>query len=250
MALFRSGNPALKADTFVDATRSVEAEDAMTINGTVNKTAILGLLVVAGAMFTWSRFMTTLDLSAVLPFVYGGFIVGAIIGLIIAFKKTTAPTLAPVYAVAEGFGLGGLSAIMETIFPGIVFQAVVLTLGILFSLLLIYRMGWIKVTENFKLMVASATMGIALCYFISIIGRFAGFEIPFIHGGGAIGIGFSLFVVIIASMNLVMDFDFIEQGAEARAPKYMEWYGAFGLMVTLIWLYIEILRLLAKLRNR
>jgi uncharacterized YccA/Bax inhibitor family protein len=157
---------------------------------------------------------------------------------------------APIYALLEGLFLGGISAIFEAQYPGIVIQAVSLTFGTLFCLLLAYRSGIIKVTENFKLGVAAATGGIALIYLATLVLGLFGVRMPFIHESGLIGIGFSLFVVVIAALNLVLDFDFIESGAKSGAPKYMEWYAAFGLMVTLIWLYIEILRLLAKLRSR
>ena len=157
---------------------------------------------------------------------------------------------APIYAVIEGMILGSISAIFEKNYPGIVIQAVGLTFGVLFCLLMVYKSRLIKVTDNFRLGVVAATGGIALFYFISLALGFFGMRIPFIHESGPLGIGFSLFVVVIASLNLVLDFDFIEKGAEAGAPKFMEWYGAFGLLVTLVWLYIEILRLLSKLRNR
>ena len=157
---------------------------------------------------------------------------------------------APAYAILEGFVLGGVSAIFESQYPGIVVQAVSLTLFILLSLLFAYKSRLIKVTDNFRLGVVAATGGIALVYFASFVLGFFGIHIPMIHSNGLFGIGFSIFVVIIASMNLVLDFDFIEKGAASGAPKFMEWYAAFGLMVTLIWLYLEILRLLAKLRSR
>ncbi len=160
------------------------------------------------------------------------------------------PITAPIYSVLEGFFVGGISAVFEAQFPGIVMQAVGLTMCTLFGLLAAYKSGLIKVTENFRLGVIAATGRIALIYFLSFILRFVGVGIPFIHDSGLIGIGFSLFVVAVAAMNLVLDFDFIESGAQLGAPKYMEWYAAFGLMVTLIWLYIEILRLLAKLKSR
>jgi len=157
---------------------------------------------------------------------------------------------APIYAVAEGFFLGGLSGLVNLRFPGIPFQAVCLTFGTLFMLLMAYQTGWIRATENFKLGVTAATGGICMLYLVSMVMGFFGMQIPFIHESGPIGIGFSVFVVIIAALNLVLDFDFIEHGAEHGAPKYMEWYAAFGLLVTLVWLYIEILRLLSKLARR
>ena len=249
MAFYRSSNPALKTESFESDNSLIDHNNTMTIQGTVNKTALMGVLVFAAALYVWYQYINAETLFGIELFVGGGFIGGFVLALIIICRKKSAPYLAPVYAILEGLALGGLSVMMELRFPGIVLQAILLTMGILFGLLFIYRAGIIKVTENFKLMVASATMGIALVYLVSFIGSFFGFQIPMIHEGGTVGIIFSLVVVAIASLNLVMDFDFIEEAAEKRVPKYMEWYGAFGLMVTLIWLYIEILRLLSKLRD-
>lgn len=248
MAFYKSRNPALKKDTFTAIDRT-SGEDVMTINGTVNKIAFLGAIVFLFAMVSWYMFFDpnyqayTGILAAV------GGIGGFIVAIVISFKKTSAPYLAPVYAALEGLMLGAISAYFEMAFNGIVLNAILLTLSVLGGLLIIYKLRLIAVTKNFKLMVGGATMGIAFFYLISFVGGFFGFNIPFIHQGGTFGIIFSLFVVAIAALNLVIDFDFIEEGAEQGAPKYMEWYGAFGLMVTLIWLYIEILRLLAKLRS-
>ena len=170
--------------------------------------------------------------------------------IITVFKKQWAAVSAPIYALLEGLAMGGISSIFEARFPGIVIQAVGLTFGTLLCLLLAYKSGMIRATENFKMGVVAATGGIFIVYLVSwVLGMF-GVGIPFIHESGLIGIGFSLFVVVIAALNLVLDFDFIESGAAQGAPKYMEWYAAFGLMVTLIWLYLEILRLLAKLKDR
>jgi uncharacterized YccA/Bax inhibitor family protein len=180
----------------------------------------------------------------------GGAIGGFVVALATIFKKTWSPFTVPIYALLEGLFLGGISRFFEDRFPGIASQAIILTLGILGALLLAYKSKLIKPTENFKLGIAAATGGIFLIYMINIIMGFFGSGIPMIHESGMIGIGFSVFVVIIASLNLVLDFDFIEQGVEQGAPKYMEWYGAFGLLITLIWLYLEILRLLAKLQSR
>jgi uncharacterized YccA/Bax inhibitor family protein len=249
MAFYRSSNPALKTESFESDSNLIDLNQTMTIQGTVAKTALMGVLVFAAALFVWYQYIDAEVLRGIELFMGGGFLGGFVLALVIIFKKKTAPYLAPVYAVLEGLALGGLSVLMELRFPGIVLQAILLTMGILFGLLFIYRAGLIKVTENFKLMVASATMGIALVYLVSFVGSFFDFQIPMIHEGGTIGIIFSLVVVAIASLNLVMDFDFIEEAAENKVPKYMEWYGAFGLMVTLIWLYIEILRLLSKLRD-
>jgi uncharacterized YccA/Bax inhibitor family protein len=180
----------------------------------------------------------------------GGGIGGFIVAIITIFKKTWAPFTTPIYAILEGLLLGGLSAFIESMYPGIVLQAVALTFGTLFSLLFAYKSGLIRATENFKLGVVAATGGIALIYLVSFILGMFGTSIPFIHENGLMGIGFSAFVVVIAALNLVLDFDFIETGAAKGAPKYMEWYATFGLLVTLVWLYIEILRLLTKLRSR
>jgi uncharacterized YccA/Bax inhibitor family protein len=250
MALYKSKNPALRTDTFTKGIRVSEGSPTMTINGTVDKASLLGLIVFGGALFTWNLYWRNPDFTVIQPYVIGGFISALVIAIIIVFNKTMAPYLAPVYCLLEGLALGGFSAFMEQRFPGIVLQAIVLTFGILFSLLLIYRLKIIQATENFKLIVASATAGIGIYYLISILGSFIGFHMPFLHDNSTFGIIFSLFIVVIAALNLVVDFDFIEQGARSKAPKYMEWYAAFGLMVTIIWLYIEILRLLAKLRGR
>ena len=170
--------------------------------------------------------------------------------MVTIFKKQWAPITAPIYALLEGLFLGGISAIYNAKFQGIVVQAVGLTLGVLAVLLVAYKSGLIKPTENMKLGIVAATGGVCMVYFVSIIMGMFGRSVAMIHGNGIFGIGFSIVVIIIASLNLVLDFDFIEDGAERGAPKYMEWYGAFGLMVTLVWLYLEILRLLAKLQSR
>ena len=247
----RTANPALSQSTFTGGLAAT-GEGRMTINGTVNRSGFLILLVMAAAWYSWRQSLPSPGTTAIAPnpLIFIGLIGGFILALITIFKKTWAPVTAPIYAVLEGLFLGGISAMFEVRFPGIVTQAMFGTLGTLFALLLAYKTGLIKATENFKLGVFAATGGIALVYLISIVMGFFGTSIPFIHESGAIGIGFSVFVVIIAALNLVLDFDFIENGAESGAPKYMEWYAAFGLLVTLVWLYIEILRLLAKLRSR
>ena len=241
----RSGNPVLNNETFDIAPEG----ERMTIAGTVNKTGILLALVMTTAIYTWGRFYSTQDPGTIMPLVWGGAIGGLIFCLITVFKKEWAAVTAPIYALLQGLVVGGLSAIFEAAYPGIVVQAVGLTFGTLACLLLAYKSGLIKATENFKLGVVAATGGIALLYLVSMVMSMFGKPIGFIHEGGMFGILFSGFVVVIAALNLVLDFDFIEAGAEHGAPKYMEWYGAFGLTVTLIWLYLEILRLLAKLRK-
>ena len=257
--MIRSGNPALKESTFLDlGSGTVVSRDAgaMTLNGTVNKTGILLLLSVLTAAFAWTQSVVTgpdgtaMVAPGITIYALGGAIGGFILALVTVFKKTWSPVTAPLYALVEGFFLGTISAVYNAKFDGIVMQAVMLTFGILFALLFAYRSGLIKATENFKLGVVAATGGIALVYLASIALGFFGIKIPMIHESGLVGIGFSLFVVVIASLNLVLDFDFIESGVEQGAPKYMEWYGAFGLMVTLVWLYLELLRLLSKLQSR
>ena len=250
----RSGNPALKESTFLDlGSGSVVRRDtdAMTLNGTVNKTAFLLVLTLVGAMFTWGKFFASGGTANLMPYVLGGAIGGLVVALVTVFKKEWSPVTAPLYAGLEGLFIGAVSAMFELRFPGIVMQAAALTFGTLGALLLAYRSGLIKATENFKLGVFAATGGIALLYLVNIGMRLFGFEgMGFIHDSGWMGIGFSAVVVVVAALNLVLDYDFIEKGVEQGAPKYMEWYAAFGLLVTLVWLYLEILRLLAKLQSR
>jgi len=252
----RSGNPALKESTFLDlGSGTVVSRDggAMTLNGTVNKTGALLLMSLLTAAFAWSQVEFGVDGRPQPGFgvyLWSGLIGGFVLALVTIFKKTWAPVTAPLYALVEGFFLGAVSAMYNHMYNGIVLQAVMLTFGTLFALLFAYRSGLIKVTDNFRLGVVAATGGIALVYLATIVLNMFGSGIPLIHESGIVGIGFSLFVIIIASLNLVLDFDFIESGVEQGAPKYMEWYGAFGLMVTLVWLYLEFLRLLAKLNQR
>ncbi|MFH2204648.1 MAG: Bax inhibitor-1/YccA family protein [Elusimicrobiota bacterium] len=247
----RTANPALNKKTFSEYGRMMGQEyaEGMTLNGTVNKTGILLCCCVLTASFAWSQFFAGNQGGAqglMLLGALGGFIAA----LVTIFKKTWSPVTAPVYALLEGLFLGGLSATLEARFPGIVIQAVGLTFGTLFGLLLAYKTGLIRATENFKLGLFAAMGGVFMIYMATFILGFFGISIPYIHGSGLMGIGFSCFVVVIAALNLVLDFDFIEAGCETNAPKYMEWYAAFGLIVTLVWLYVEILRLLSKLRSR
>jgi len=233
----RSGNPAFSKGFGINESISGEV---MTLDGTVNKTGILLTLCVGGAYFGWN------SPGLVIPSI----LIGLVIAIFTIFRPKNSPYTAPAYAAIEGIALGGITMIFETQYPGIGIQAIGLTFGILASLLFCYKSGIIKPTENFRLMIFAGTMGILILYLVSFIMRFFGNSIGFIHSNGLFGIGFSLFVVAIASLNLVLDFDFIEEGAEKGMPKYLEWYGAFSLMVTLIWLYLEILRLLAKIRSR
>lgn len=242
----RSGNPALRAQIFVKAGR-VAADQAMTIMGTVNKTALSLLLLMTTAIFTWNLPINDPRMGGLMMV---GVVGGLIVALITVFKKHLAPYTVPAYALLEGLALGGISKYFDQLYPGIVNQAIFLTFGTLAALLIAYRSGLIKPTENFKLGIAAATGGVFFIYLISFILGFFGKSVPLIHSSSNFGILFSLIVVGIAALNLVLDFDFIEEGAERGAPKYMEWYGAFGLLVTLIWLYLEILRLLAKLQSR
>ncbi len=242
----RSGNPALGAETFRAAPRAI-GDEAMTIQGTVNKTALALLVLLVAAAYTWNLGVGD---PRVPVFMMVGVIGGLVVAMVTIFRQMWAPVTTPIYAALEGLALGGISATFEARYPGLVSQAVFLTFGTLGALLLAYRSGLIKPTENFKLGVFAATGGIALVYLISIVMSFFGVSIPLINSSGTFGILFSLFVVGIAALNLVLDFDFIEQGAAHGAPKYMEWYGAFGLLVTLVWLYLEMLRLLTKLQER
>ncbi|GIP57414.1 Bax inhibitor-1/YccA family protein [Paenibacillus woosongensis] len=242
----RSGNPTLNDKTF-DQIGYHSGQDAMTIEGTVNKVFITLAVLLGGAFASWSMHFNGQN---VMPYAIGGAIGGLVLALIISFKPTTAPFLVPIYGVLEGLFLGAISAIFENVQRGITLQAALLTMGVFVALLLAYKSRLIKATENFKLGVFAATGGIALVYLLSFVLGFFGISIPYLHESNWIGIGISVVIVIVAALNLVLDFDFIENGANQGAPKYMEWYGAFGLMVTLVWLYIEIVRLLAKLASR
>lgn len=228
----------------------------MTLSGTVNKIAILLLLVVAGAVYTWRLAFQAIasdSLTAsriILPWMIGGGIGGFIVALVTIFKRSISPFTAPIYAVLEGLFLGGISGLLENQYPGIVLNAVALTFGILFALLIAYRSGLIKPTENFRLGVFAATGGVVLLYLVSFLLNIFGVPVGYLHNSSLLSIGISIVIIIIAALNLVLDFDFIEQGAAASAPKYMEWYAAFGLIVTLVWLYLEILRLLSKIASR
>jgi uncharacterized YccA/Bax inhibitor family protein len=235
----------MKESTFSQA---ISGAETMTLQGAVNKTIALLALVVIGASYSWNLFYNQ-GAAAVQPWMIGGIIGSLVFAMITIFKATWAPKTAPIYAVLEGLALGGISAFFEARFPGIVIQAVGLTFGTLFALLLAYKTRLIRATENFKLGVFAATGGIAVVYLISLVGGMFGWNMPVIHESGPMGILFSLFVVVIAALNLVLDFDFIERG-HGVAPRYMEWYAAFGLVVTLAWLYLELLRLLSKLRER
>jgi uncharacterized YccA/Bax inhibitor family protein len=255
MPLMKTSNPALGDKTFRNLNGGqygglVDAADRMTLSGTVNKTALLLICALATASWTWHQFLQSNDPQDVMVLMVVGMIGGLIFGLVTSFKKEWAPVTAPIYALLEGLMLGGLSALLDSRYHGIGIEAVSLTFGTLFVLLMAYRSGLIKVTAKFRLGVVAATGGIFFFYLAQMLLGFAGIRFASINGSGLMGIGFSLIVVAVAALNLVLDFDFIEQGVQMGAPKYMEWYGAFGIMVTLVWLYIEILRLLAKMQRR
>jgi uncharacterized YccA/Bax inhibitor family protein len=241
----RTSNPALNDSTF--DIHALAGEEQMTIQGTVNKSFILIALVFSTALLSWD-FMSNLESGII--YVIASAILALIIGLVTSFKPTWSPYTAPAYALFEGVFLGAISGFFDKMYPGVVIQAVLLTCGTFVCLLLAYRSGLIKATENFKLGIVAATGGIFLIYMVSFGLSFFGVNVPFIHGNGIFSIVFSLVVVVIAALNLVLDFDFIEQGEAKGSPKYMEWYASFGLLVTLVWLYLEILKLLIKLYGR
>jgi len=247
MALFKSGNPVLNDKAF-NGTIEYQQTDVMTVNGTLNKFGLMMILLFASASFTWKAAAEGKD---VITWVFVAMFAGLIAALVLSFKKQWGSFLAPIYALAEGVFLGGISAYFNNAFaktaPGIVMQAVMLTFGVVVAMFALYRFGIIKATERFKSVVVMATMGIAVFYLLAWILRMFNIQMPLIHESTTMGIVFSLIVVVIAALNLILDFDFIEQGSRMNAPKYMEWFGAFGLLVTIVWLYLEILKLLAKL---
>jgi uncharacterized YccA/Bax inhibitor family protein len=255
MALMKTSNPALSENTFRDVAGiryggGIDVTARMTLSGTVNKTGILLLCALATAAWTWQRFLVSRDIADISPLLLVGALGGFIVALVTIFKKEWSPVTAPVYALLEGLVLGGLSAVIDLRYPGIAMQAVGLTFGTLFVMLLAYKSRIIPVTNKLRMGIVAATGGIMVFYLLEMILGFFGIHFATINGAGPIGIAFSLFVVAIAALNLVLDFDFIERGVNYGAPKYMEWYGAFGIMVTLVWLYLEILRLLSKMRSR
>ena len=250
--MYRSGNPALNDSTFEKSAYNEVSwwEDSesnlMSMNGVVDKTALLLIIVTLTAIAVYLTAPTFLFLTLL------GAIVGFVVAMIIIFSGSMNPTLICTYAACQGLFLGGITWIIEkqVNYPGLGIIAAVLTLLILGVMLSIYRAGLISWNKNLQIAVTSSMVAILLIYLVSFVGSFVGFEIPLIHGNGIVGIGFSVFVVGIASLCLVADFDFIERGVERGAPKQLEWRAAFGLLVTLIWLYLEILKLLAKLASR
>jgi uncharacterized YccA/Bax inhibitor family protein len=251
----KTSNPALGENTFRGYSgggypSSIDAASRMTLGGTVNKTGILLVLTVASAAWVWNRFLETQDPASVGGLLMLGALGGLVVAMVTIFKKEWSAVTAPIYALLEGLVLGGISAITEIRYPGIAMQAVGLTFGTMFVLLFLYSSRIIKVTQKFRLGVVAATGGIFLFYLAQMILGFFGVRFMSLNGSGPLAIGISLIVCAVAALNLVLDFDFIERGVNYGAPKYMEWYGAFGLMVTLIWLYLEILRLLSRTRSR
>ncbi len=253
MDLFKSGNPTLSEKRFKDTVLDsvVNVDNAMTVKGTLNKFGFMFLLVMGTAFYSWKEFMQG---GNVMPLLLTGAIGGLVVAIVIIFKKEWAPFLAPAYALLQGLFLGAVSATYNAAFaeqaPNIIMNAVGLTFGTAIAMYLLYSFKIIQATQKFKAIIFTATAGIAVFYVISFVLGFFGIQIPFLHEGSALGIGFSLFVVALAALNLIIDFDMIEKGADGGAPKYMEWYGAFGLMVTIIWLYLEILRLLSKISKK
>ena len=252
MNLFKSGNPALSEKAFKGiSSMSTNYAESMTLRGTLNKFGFMLLMLLGSAFYSWKEFT---DGGNVTPLIWIGLIGGLVVALVITFKKEWAPYLAPAYGLLEGLFLGAISAYYNEAFatkaPGIVMNAVGLTFGTAIAMYFLYSFKIIKATEKFKSVIMMATAGIAVFYLISMVVGMFGIPIAFLHEGSLMGIGFSLVVVAIAALNLILDFDMIEQGTAAGAPKDMEWYCAFGLMVTIVWLYLEILRLLSKLSDR
>ena len=254
MALFKSGNPTLTDKIF---NRSLELDaqlqGTMTVKGALNKFGFMMLMLFAGAAFNWHLLYEHKE-STMSMLMMVGIFGGLITGLAISFKPNWAPYLAPLYAILEGLFIGGISAVLNEAFakayPGLIMQAVGLTFGVAFAMFILYNFRVIKATERFKSVIMTATLGIAIFYLITLVLNFFGVNVSFMSDSSMLSIGISLFIVAIAALNLILDFDMIEQGAAHGAPKFMEWYGAFGLMVTIVWLYIEILKLLSKLASR
>ena len=246
----KSSNPALSNNTFEATASRAGYGPVMTVTGTINRAGILMVCVLATAFWTWDKFITTQDPASVSGLLVLGLFGGLVAAMVTIFKKEWSSITAPIYALLEGLVLGSISAMFEIRFPGIAIESVALTFGTCMCMLLAYRSGLIRPTQKLMIGIVSATGGIALVYLASMVLGLFHIQIPGIFGSGPIGILFSLVVVGVAALNLILDFNFIEQGAQRGAPKYMEWYGAFGLMVTLIWLYMEMLRLLSKVRDR
>lgn len=250
MALFNSSNPTLTEKSFKKS-MSIPSSGTMTFRGTLNKFGLLFILVMATAFFVWNEASVGNNVQG---YVMGGAIGGLVLALVIMFKQEWAPMLAPAYALAEGLLVGGISAIyndaFSTVAPGIVMQAVTLTFGTAIAMYLLYSFGIIKVTQRFKSIMFAAMGGILLFYLITFLLSLFGVPVTGLHQGSLLSIGISIVITGIAALSLLLDFDRIEQGAAMGAPKQMEWFCAFGLLVTMVWLYVEILRLLGNLYGR
>ena len=246
----RSGNPGLNDKTFSNLPRPAVGEARMTLSGTINKSFLMLIVLLAAALYPWSQYLSTGDAATVSTSILVGAIGGLVLALIISFKATLAPYLSLPYAALEGLAIGGISALLERRYPGIAIQAVGLTFGVFAVLLVAFRAGLIRVTQRFRAIVVGATGAIALVYIISMVLGFFHVNVPVLNDATPLGIIVSLVIVGVAALNLVLDFDLIQSGVAGGAPRYMEWYSAFGLLVTLVWLYLEILRLLSKVRSR
>ena len=242
-SFLRSSNPTLSPARFRDAA----GEGVMTVAGTAGRALVLLLLVMGSAAYTWWQLAP--DPAAAPTYVMGGLIGGLVIALATIFRPHWAPRTAPIYAVVEGMALGALSMMLNAAYAGLPMQAVALTFGVFLAMLALYAFRVVTVTQRFRTVLTSAILGVMVFYLINLVMGLFGVRIAAIHEGGVLGIGISLVTTAIASLALLLDFDMIEEGAKAGAPKYMEWYGAFGLLVTLVWLYIELLNLLRKLRD-
>ena len=244
-----SSNPVMNPNVYRRELADSPTASVMSMHGTVIKTAFLMSLLLISAGYTWYLSLDEANTLMMRGVLLIGAIGGLVMALVTSFFPKASPYTSPVYAAFEGMFLGGISVIFEARFPGVVIQAVGLSIAMMTMMLFLYGTGIIRATEKFKTGIIAATGAIFMVYMASMLLSFFGVRIPFIHESGMFGIGFSVVVVIIAALNLILDFDFIEQGVRSRAPKYMEWYGGFSLLVTLVWMYLEILRLLAKLRN-
>ena len=244
--LFKTSNPALNAKTFEN--RVPIAGEAMTLQGTVNKTGFL--LFGAAATAAWAWWLAGTNPESVALCLWGGLIGGLVFALVTIFKKEWAPVTAPVYALCEGLALGGISAVLNQVYPGIALQALELTGAVTAVMLVLYTSGIIRAARKFTVGVIAATGGVFLVYMVDLVMGFFGHHVPLLYSNGPWGIAISVLIVVVAALNLILDFDFVETGVYAGAAKYMEWYGAFGIMVTLVWMYIEILHLLSQLRSQ
>ncbi len=246
----RTGNPGLNDKTFSGLPRPVAADERMTLRGSINKSFLLLVVVLLGALWPWSQYLASGDASVVGTSILVGALGGFVLGLIISFKATTAPYLAVPYAALQGLAMGGISALLERKYPGIAIQAVGLTFGVLLVLLAAYSMRLIRATQQFRSIVIGATGAIALLYLVTLVLGLFHVNVPVLNDASPLGIIVSLVICGVAALNLILDFDLIESGVAQGAPRYMEWYSAFGLLVTLVWLYMEILRLLGKTRRQ